>query len=132
MDRSLMEKKLETMGFVLCQVQLMWNPDDNTTYSVNTYAEGITFPRHTPTKTYVLENHNHLILMSGNKSLFDEFEEFLKSFDIELDDNDVDIAKAKKPDPMYCNCDKPNIVKRGFSHIAYDYCKTCRKEKVSE
>lgn len=127
-----MEKKLETMGFVLCQVQLMWNPDDNTTYSVNTYAEGITFPRHTPTKTYVLENHNHLILMSGNKSLFDEFEEFLKSFDIELDDNDVDIAKAKKPDPMYCNCDKPNIVKRGFSHIAYDYCKTCRKEKVSE
>ena len=68
----------------------------------------------------------------SNKSLFDEFEEFLNAFDIELDDIDVDIAKAKKPDPMYCNCKEPDIVKRGFSHIMYDYCKKCRKEKISE
>ena len=114
--------------------------DDNDTklleffhYAVQkSYNECILFKEKEEAHVYVSDQAPDIYQIRMSQDLFDEFEEFLKSFDIDLDDNDVDIAKAKKPDPMYCNCDKPDIVKRGFSHIAYDYCKTCRKEKVSE
>lgn len=128
-------KKLHELGCKQMEHKFMWEPYKQHIISGYLYVhKNVPYPCFKPVqnKLFVIDDQTHVNIMGDSSDLFDEFEEFLKSFDIDLDDNDVDIAKAKKPDPMYCNCDKPDIVKRGFSHIAYDYCKTCRKEKISE
>lgn len=72
--------------------------------------------------------------MSRNKDILEEFEDLLLNFDMDWEsmDLELDFKKMKKQNDLYCNCSKPDVVKRGFSRTVYNFCRTCRKEKLDE
>ena len=65
--------------------------------------------------------------MENKKDNWD-IDEWIHEFWATLDKEEN--TSIKKNKTLYCSCTNPKIVKRGFSHITYNFCLICRKESL--